>query len=107
RVEHLDAAAIVLGERRLALHEVQRGALLGARLGEQQRAGREVEGSEPVLLGDRGGCPPLARAASGAPPPAAGNHLSRPETMRCRTRKSSSSSANTMRLPRRRRPTTR
>ena len=41
--EHFEAAHVELGERSFAPHEMQRGAPLGARLGECERTGREVE----------------------------------------------------------------
>ncbi len=47
--ERLEAAAVERAERRLAAHEVQRRAPLRAGLGEDERAGREVEGGEPHL----------------------------------------------------------
>ena len=50
-VEHVEPAAIELGERRAPGDEVQRRALLRRRLGEDQRAVRKVERREPDLAG--------------------------------------------------------
>ena len=52
RGEHVEAAAIELGERRAPGDEVQRRALLRRRLGEDQRAVRKVERGEPDLVRD-------------------------------------------------------
>ena len=59
-VLHLEAARVVLGQRRFAAHEVQARALVRARLGEDQRAARKVERGEA----------PLARRARPALTPA-------------------------------------
>lgn len=48
RVENLHTARIQRAQRRLALHEVQGGAALGAGLGERQRAILELEKGERV-----------------------------------------------------------
>ena len=61
----------------LALHDVQRRALLRARLGQQQRAVREIERREPDL------------ARHGVP---RSRQCSRPAIIRCKTRNSSPSS---------------
>jgi hypothetical protein len=47
RVEHLEPAGVVSAERRLAAHHVERGPLLGAGLGHDQRARREIECRQP------------------------------------------------------------
>ncbi len=49
RAHHLDSAAIVRSKRVLAFDQVERGPLLGARLAQDERARREVEGGEPDL----------------------------------------------------------
>ena len=51
--EHVDAAPVVRFEPGLAGDQVQGGALDRAGLGQQQRAGREVERREPELLRNR------------------------------------------------------
>ena len=69
--EDLDAARIVRAQRRLAAHDVQRCPLLGARLGQHQRAVREVERRERVAAGELGArVSPSAggRRSSGAGP---------------------------------------
>src|SRR5262245_12350103 len=53
-VHRLDAAGVEGGETGVALHDVERGPLLRARLGEGQGAGGEVEGGEPDLSRDPG-----------------------------------------------------
>ena len=77
-----------------AAHDVQRGALLRARLGQEQRARRRSR--RP-----RGRAAPGDRCARGS------RQRSRPAIIRWSTRKSSPSSSSTMRLPRRRTPATR
>src|SRR5262250_1675711 len=65
-VEDLDAAWIERRERGFTAHQMQRGALLRAGLGEQQRSRGEVEGGEAELPRD-------PRRAL-APAKAAGDH---------------------------------
>ena len=68
-VEDLDAPGIHRVERRLALNEMQRGAPLGAGLGESERAAVELEQRQGDLA--RSACHPSCR---------------RPAIMRCSTR---------------------
>ena len=53
-LEHLEAARVVRAQRRLAAHQVQRGPLLRAELGERERAVRKVEGGERMAAGELG-----------------------------------------------------
>ena len=53
-LEHLEAARVMLAERRLALDHVQRRPLLRAGLGERQRAVREIERRQRVAAGELG-----------------------------------------------------
>src|SRR5207244_3097041 len=49
RIEHLESAAVELGERALAPNQVERRALLRASLGEDERAVRKVKRGQPDL----------------------------------------------------------
>ncbi len=51
-LQDLDASRVVLRQRVVAAHDVQRGALLGARFGEHQRAAREIEAGQAYLAGN-------------------------------------------------------
>src|ERR1041385_9000608 len=48
-VQHIESTWIMSREIFLALHQVQRRALLGSRFGEQKRSVREVESCETAL----------------------------------------------------------
>src|SRR5206468_6009209 len=49
--EHVDPARIVLAQRPLALHEVDRRPALGAGLGQHERSALELECGQPLLAG--------------------------------------------------------
>ena len=62
-VEHLEAAGVEGRHGRRPAHDVQRGALLRARLREHQRAGRKLERGKSHLPRDaRAGRPPVKAA---------------------------------------------
>src|SRR6202521_4976225 len=61
-VQHLQAAGVQGGERRLALDQLQRRPFLAAGLGEQQGTAAEVEGRETVAPRDRRSRRPPAQA---------------------------------------------
>ena len=88
-VERLEAAAIEFGQRGRAAQQVHRGPLLRRRLGQQQRAVREVERRQADLAGDR-------RALF--------FQRKRPAIIRWIVRNRSSSSSKMRRLPSRRKP---
>jgi hypothetical protein len=50
-IQNLDPSGVVLGQPRLAPDQVQGGALLRARLGQEQGAVREVERGQSPLPG--------------------------------------------------------
>src|SRR5207245_3858217 len=52
RLEHLEAAAVERGERAVASRQMDGRTLPLARLGQEQRAVREVEGGETVAARD-------------------------------------------------------
>src|SRR5207302_6250855 len=64
--EHDQSSRIVLRERALAAHDVERGAMLGSRFREQQRAVRKIAGRESRA--PRNGC------AGGLPVQPTGDH---------------------------------
>ena len=93
-VERLDAAGIERAQRRLAAHQLQRGALLRARFGEEQRAVLEGERGEHLLR-------PHPRFLAGLPPAQPpGDHEVDDEKQVVGRR------SRTMRLPTRRTPRT-
>ena len=81
RVERLDAAGIDVAERGLAAHHLDRGALLRAGFGEQQRAVLELQRRQDDLRAEAGF---LARLA---PSEAPGDHQVNHEDQRRRHRR--------------------